>query len=111
MSKEGKRINEEAAVYGLRIVGDAGADSGSTDYAMYSEEGNLAVAGVVVMVRAEIAETEAAMLADILHSKLAEVREVHPEVGDTMVRETIYAALMEEWHDAYGEIDTLSGAL
>jgi hypothetical protein len=118
-------VNLDGAQFGFKVTGEAAAwDSGSHDYAMFSEAGNLAVAAMVDTARLKTrSEDEAAVLAWIKAEKerLAEDLVRRPqlasltaagapdtpvtgmsEVYDTMVRETIAYALDEAWEQAYG---------
>jgi hypothetical protein len=117
-------VNLDAAPSGFKVTGDAAWDSGSHDYAMFTEAGDLAVAAMVGTARLKTrSEDEAAVLAWIeaekerlaedmvrraVHSRIsAQTRRGGTRVGmsevyDTMVRETIAYALDEAWVQAYG---------
>lgn len=116
-------MNLEGAPFGFRATGDAAWDSGSDDFAMFSAEGNKAVAAMVATARilarckpeAEAIawlDAEKARLAADTGSYLHEPRHQdasgkrsktgHAEVRDTMTRETIAYALDEAWREAYG---------
>jgi hypothetical protein len=116
-------VNLDAAPYGFKVTGDAAWDSSSGDYAMFTAEGNAAVAAMVKTARLKtLGEDEAAVLAWIrgeeerlaedmvrrtVHSPVSSQtrRDTHvgmSEVFDTMVRETIAYALDEAWMQAYG---------
>lgn len=95
-------VNLDGAPMGFRVTGDAAWDTGSTDYAMFSAQGNLAVAGMVLTASAlTLTEPEAVVLAWIETEK-ARIADGSPEVYDTMVRETIAYALDTAWARAYG---------
>jgi hypothetical protein len=110
--------NLAAAPAGFRVTGDAAWDSGSTDYAMFSADGNAAVHRMVARARemtmscAEadvytfVRQAREAIASDEARrpSNLAagETVEGMGEVFDTMVRETIAGALDEAWAAAYG---------
>lgn len=122
--KTAAEANLDGAPYGFKVTGDAAWDSDSDDYAMFTAEGNAAVAAMVKTARLKTrSEDEAAVLAWIRAEKermeadqterlyLPHLREVHDpedrctgmsEVFDTMVRETIEYALDEAWVAAYG---------
>jgi hypothetical protein len=117
-------VNLDAAPYGFKVTGDAAWDSGSDDFAMFTEAGNLAVAAMVATARLKTrGEGEAAVLAwlEAEKERLAEDMTRRPklprlvaagvpagmvtgmsEVFGTMVRETIAYALDEAWREAYG---------
>ena len=115
-------VNLDAAPFGFKVTGDAAWDSDSDDYAMFTMEGNAAVALMVRTARLKTrSEGEGTVLAWIeaekeklsedqvkrpVHARIAAQtgRDVHAgmsEVWDTMVRETIAYALDEAWQDAY----------
>lgn len=97
-------VNPGAAPHGFKVTGDAARDSGSCDYAMFSGEGNAAVARMVTEVRYRIRNLVAEP--DVLEWLEAGRKRIghagHGEVWDTMVRETIACALDEAWTEAYG---------
>jgi hypothetical protein len=116
-------VNLDGAPFGFRVTGDAAWDSGSHDYAMFTEAGNLAVAAMVSTARLKTrSEEDAAVLIWIEGEKARiandpgtypylpkhqdtagqRVKTGHSEVYDTMVRETIAYALDEAWEQAYG---------
>jgi hypothetical protein len=109
--------NLDGAPFGFRVTGDAAWDSDSDDYAMFSAEGNAAVAAMVKTARLMArGKPEAEVLAwlDAEKARMAADRQERPykrgghdiegmrEVYDTMVRETIAYALDEAWTQAYG---------
>lgn len=122
--KTAAEANLDGAPFGFKVTGDAAWDSGSDDYAMFSAEGNAAVAAMVKTARLKTrSEAEAGVLAWLEAEKerlaadegryqyLPHLREVHDaddrcegmsEIWDTMVRETIAYALDEAWAAAYG---------
>lgn len=116
-------VNLDGAPFGFRVTGDAAWDPDSDDFAMFSAEGNAAVATMVKTARLLArhkpeAEAEAWLAAE--KARLAgdagtylylprhqdasgkRVKTGHEEVRDTMTRETIAYALDEVWTDAYG---------
>lgn len=110
-------VNLDAAPWGFKVTGDAAWDSDSDDYAMFTAEGNAAVAAMVKTARLKTrSEDEAAvaawigaekerMAADTVerpHKRDGHVITGMSEVRDTMVRETIAYALDEAWVRAYG---------
>ncbi len=110
-------VNLDASPFGFKVTGDAAWDSSSDDYAMFTAEGNAAVAAMVKTARLKTrSEDEAQVLAWLGAEKerLAADRTGRPykrgghvvtgmsEVFDTMVRETIAYALDEAWQQAYG---------
>lgn len=116
-------VNLDGAAFGFRVTGDAAWDSGSDDFAMFSAEGNAAVAAMVRTARilarckpeAEVEawlDGEKARLAGDAGTHLYLPRHQdatgrrtetgHEEVRDTMTRETIAYALDEAWTQAYG---------
>ena len=110
-------VNLDAAPYGFKVTGDAAWDSASDDYAMFTAEGNAAVAAMVKTARLKTrSEDEGAVLAWIKaekermaadaterpHRRGGRVVAGMSEVRDTMVRETIAYALDEAWTEAYG---------
>lgn len=110
-------VNLDGAPYGFKVTGDAAWDSSSDDYAMFTAEGNAAVAAMVKTARLKVrTETEADVIAwlDAEKKRLASDTAERPhkrgghmitgmsEVYDTMVRETIAYALDEAWLTAYG---------
>jgi hypothetical protein len=118
-------VNLDGAPYGFKVTGDAAWDSGSDDFAMFTAEGNAAVAAMVTAARLKTrSEDEAAVLAWIaaekeklagdmvrrpVHARISSQtgRDTHAgmsEVFDTMVRETIAYALDEAWVQAYGHL-------
>jgi hypothetical protein len=114
-------VNLDGAPFGFRATGDAAWDSDSDDFAMFTQDGNEAVAAMVrtarIMARCKpedeviawIRAEKARLCADTgSHPYLArhqrpghEVQAGHGEVYDTMVRETIAYALDEVWQEAY----------
>ena len=118
-------MNLDGAPFGFRATGDAAWDPESGDFAMFSQDGNEAVAAMVKTARLMTrAATEAGVLAWLdgekgrlkadtgRHERLPRLRaRTEPgrltclgfdEVSDTMVRETIAYALDEAWTAAYG---------
>lgn len=97
-------VNLDDAPSGFKVTGDAAWDSDSDDYAMFSPEGNAAVARMVTEVRYRtrclVAESD--VLAYLNACKDRIDRAGYGEVWDTMVRETIAYALDEAWTEAYG---------
>lgn len=94
--------NLDAAPYGFKVTGDAAWDSESGDWAMFSDEGNQAVAAMVETARLKCrTDPETAVLAWLKAEHERIVAAGHPEVHDTMVRETITYALSESWLAAY----------
>jgi hypothetical protein len=114
-------VNLDGAPFGFRVTGDAAWDPDSDDFAMFSNDGNTAVAAMVKTARlmarsrpeAEVtawldAEKERLAADDGEHVSTA--RQGGParthrgfsEVYDTMVRETIAYALDDAWRQAYG---------
>ena len=115
--KTAAEVNLDAAPFGFKVTGDAAWDPDSDDYAMFTAEGNAAVAAMVKTARLKTrSEDEAAVLtwmqaekgrlaADTtlrLHKRGGRVIQGMSEVWDTMVRETIAYALDEAWAQAYG---------
>jgi hypothetical protein len=122
--KTAAEANLDGAPHGFKVTGDAAWDSGSDDYAVFSAEGNAAVAAMVKTARLKTrSEAEGQVLAWLEAEKerlaadegqylyLPHLREVHDpadrcegmsEIRDTMVRETIAYALDEAWTAAYG---------
>jgi hypothetical protein len=117
--KNGDEVNLEGIPHNFRVTGDAAWDPDSSDFAMFTDEGNAVVAAMVkkarMMVRsrpeAEViawieAETER-IASDTTerpykHKDTQDTITGHTEVYDTMVRETIAYALDETWREAYG---------
>lgn len=110
-------VNLDAAPFGFKVTGDAAWDPDSDDFAMFTAEGNGAVAAMVKTVRLKTrSEDESAVLAWLEAEKerlAADTAERpnkrgdhmitgHREIFDTMVRETISYALDEAWVQAYG---------
>jgi hypothetical protein len=96
-------VNLEAAPCGFKVTGDAARDSESGDWAMFSDEGNQAVAAMVETARLKCRTgPEAAVFSWLRAERQRIVAGGHPEVHDTMVRETIQYALGESWLAAYG---------
>src|SRR5215831_4226771 len=111
--KTGDEVHLEGIPYSFRATGDAAWDPDSSDFAMFTEEGNAVVAAMVkkarIMARsrpeAEViawveAETER-IAADTTERtyRRDDAKRItgHGEVYDTMVRETIAYALDEAW--------------
>lgn len=110
-------VNLDAAPFGFKVTGDAAWDSDSDDFAMFTAEGNAAVAAMVKSARLMTAsrpETEVVAWMDAEKARMAADAAERPykrgghditgmsEVYDTMVRETIAYALDEAWVQAYG---------
>ncbi len=114
-------VNLDAAPFGFKVTGDAAWDSDSDDYAMFTAEGNAAVAAMVKTARLMTQDRpEAEVLAWVGAQKeqlaadtgtyryppgrlnAGKAKTGHGEVYDTMVRETIAYALDEAWVQAYG---------
>ena len=94
--------NLDASPCGFKVTGDAAWDSESGDWAMFSGEGNRAVAAMVETARLKCrTATEIAVLFWLKAEHERIVAAGHPEVRDTMVRETITYALSESWLAAY----------
>ena len=90
--------NLDASPYGFKVTGDAAWDSESGDWAMFSDEGNRAVAAMVETARLKCrTEPETAVLSWLKaeHERIAAGG--HPGVHDTMVRQAITYALGESW--------------
>jgi hypothetical protein len=111
---------------GFKVVGDASWDSSSTDWAMFTPDGDRAVEAMVKTARlltktkseheviAWLRAEEAKLCADTdRHARHPLFQYFgtdppqsdqvgHREVRDTMVRETIAYALDEAWQAAYG---------
>lgn len=114
--KSAADVNLDAAPFGFKVTGDAAWDTDSDDYAMFTAEGNVAVAAIVKTARLKCrSEDEATVLAWIQAEKerIAADTAERPykrggvvtgmsEVRDTMVRETVAYALDEAWLQAYG---------
>lgn len=113
MSQRAKQLNDDAKVnMGIRLYGDAAVDETSNDFAMYSPEGNEAVKNLVLTAEmGMLVGGYAWQVKTIMQSQIAEIRKEHPEVGDTMVRETIFARLEDGWVAAYGSTVALEDAL
>jgi hypothetical protein len=94
--------NLNGAPHGFRATGDAAWDSDSADYAMFSDAGNQAVASMVKTARLKSGTEDEAGVETWLAAERRRIRPEHPEVADTMVRETIAYALDETWEAAYG---------
>ena len=117
-------MNLDGAPFGLKATGDAAWDGDSDDYAMFTAEGNAAVAVMVRTARLKtISEAEGAVTAWIRSEKRRLAADAGEyaflpdhrgpgtsgrtavgmgEVWDTMVEETIAYALDEPWVQAYG---------
>ncbi len=110
-------VNLDAAPFGFKVTGDAAWDADSDDYAMFTAEGNAAVAAMVKTARLKTrSEPEVAVLAWMQAERERLAADTtgrpskrdghtitgHAEIRDTMVRETIAYALDEAWAQAYG---------
>lgn len=102
------------ASHGLRLYGDAATDPDSRDFAMFTNNGNSAVAFLVRKVRGRLEDPQFSDndLVDMLRKgRKAIAVEGHTEVGDTMVRETIFVALEEAVLSRFGSTDALERGL
>jgi hypothetical protein len=116
--KTGDEVHLEGIPYNFRATGDAAWDPDSSDFAMFTEEGNAVVAAMVkkarMMVRSR-PEAEVMLWIEAETARIAGDTTERPykrddakriagqgEVYDTMVRETIAYALDEAWLEAYG---------
>jgi hypothetical protein len=96
-------VNLDGAPHGFKVTGDAAWDSDSEDYAMFSPEGNVLVAGLVKEARVRCrlgSETTVTALLELGKQQIEHAG--HGEVRDTMVCETIAYALDAAWQEAYG---------
>jgi hypothetical protein len=95
-------VNLDAAPSGFKVTGDAAWDSDSADYAMFGGTGNAAVAAMVRgALQACVCWREGEVLAWV-RCQTGRIASQHPEIRDTMVRETVAYALDEAWEAAYG---------
>jgi hypothetical protein len=123
-SRTAADVNLDGAPFGFKATGDAAWDTDSEDFAMFTAEGNAAVATMVKTARQMARSTPEADVRGWLDAERARLaadtgaypllphlpdsrsgdgaKTGHDEVRDTMVRETIAYALDEAWVQAYG---------
>jgi hypothetical protein len=98
-----KNVNEAGAAFGFKVTGDAAFDEESTDYAMFSDEGNRLVADLVRRTRDYVEGAQECEAFGFLGQGRKAIADAgHDEVYDTMVRETMCYALDGVWEEFFG---------